>query len=278
MTLDARVFLGRLRSFRYHAIGRAGVAQIEQLAGHDAALDPPFLAVMDLGEIAGRGQQHLRRLGNLVLMTQKVRVREQIAGILPCVRRHGVEELPRIAALAVDRDARLRDREIGAAQSMRGAQRGFAVPREQPLLHARLVIGAAQIFRIALEHLLLDVSGEGVVAPGLAYEGLGGLDVALRDERARQHQEAHARLRRRAVEEAQRLCRLDVLDPQHRLRALAEHPEVRPARIAGDEGEEALAVSAAMIAAQNDPFNQLARHRIRDRGRDFGRLTGAAVA
>src|SRR6266404_3327846 len=117
-----------------------------------------------------------------------------------------------------------------------------------------------------------------MVAPGLAYKRLGGFDVALRDECARQHQAARARLRRRAVEEAQRLCRLDVLDPEHRLRALAEHPEVRPTGIAGDEAEKTPAVGAAMVAAQNDPFDEFTRHRIRDGSRNFGRLAGAAVA
>src|SRR5258706_869205 len=117
-----------------------------------------------------------------------------------------------------------------------------------------------------------------MVAPGLAYKRLGGFDVALRDEGGTQHQAAGAGLRRRAVEEAQRLCRLDVLDPEHRLRALAEHPEVRPTGIAGDEAEKTLAVGAAVVAAQNDPFDKFTRHRIRDGGRNFGRLAGAAVA
>src|SRR5260370_23943304 len=117
-----------------------------------------------------------------------------------------------------------------------------------------------------------------MVAPGLAYKRLGGFDVALRDECARQHQAARARLRRRAVEEAQRLCRLDVLDPEHRLRALAEHPEVRPTGIAGDEAEKTLAVGAAVVAAQNDPFDTLTLHRIPYAARHIVCLAGAAVA
>ena len=102
--------------------------------------------------------------------------------------------------------------------------------------------------------------------------------VALREERACQHQAAHARLRRRAVEEAQRLRRLDILDPQHRLGAAAKHREARPARIGGDEGEVALAAGPVAVAAQDDPFDELARRRVRDAGRDVGRLAGAALA
>src|SRR5260221_2272429 len=117
-----------------------------------------------------------------------------------------------------------------------------------------------------------------MLTPGLVYRRLGGLDVPVRDECERKQQAASARLRRRAVEEAQRVCRLDVLDPEHRSRALAEHPEVRPTGIAGDEAEKTLAVGAAVVAAQNDPFDKFTRHRIRDGGRNFGRLAGAAVA
>src|SRR5262249_3703024 len=54
--------------------------------------------------------------------------------------------------------------------------------------------------------------------------------------------------------------------------------EARPVRVRGDEGEEALAVAAAVIAAQSGPFDELARHRVGDRGGNFGRLAGAAVA
>ena len=166
-----------------------------------------------------------------------------------------------------------------AAPSRRAARsRGFVVPGEKSLLHARLVIGAAQELGIAVEHLLLDIGGQRIVAPRLAHQRARAFGVALREQRARQHQAAHARLRRRAVEEAQRLRRLDVLDPKHRLGAAAEHREARPARIGGDEGEVALAVDAVVVAAQDEPFDELARRRVRDGGRDAGRLAGAAAA
>ena len=199
MAFDARVFLGRLGPLRDHAVGREGVAEIEQLARHDPALDPPLLAIIDLGEVAGRGQQHLRGLGDLVLVPQKVRVQEQIAGVLARVRRHGVEQFPDIAGLAVERDVRLRDRDVAGTEPARGPHRRLVVAGEQPLLHARLVIGAAQELRITIERLLLDLGRERVVAPRLANERLGGFLVALRDERARQHQPPRPRLGRRSL-------------------------------------------------------------------------------
>src|SRR5262249_34002825 len=166
----------------------------------------------------------------------------------------------------------------GATQPTRCSQRRLVIRCDHSLFHARLVIVASQKFGIALEHLLFEFGGELVVAPGLADQRLGGFGVALRDERARQHHVARARLGWRVFEEAQDLRRLRVLVPKHRLRALAEHAEARPVRVRGDEGEEALAVAAAVIAAQNGPFDELARRRVGDRGGNFGRLAGAAVA
>ena len=203
---------------------------------------------------------------------------EQIAGVLARLRGHGVEQLPDVAGLAVERDVRLRDRDVGGAEPVRGAHRRLVVAGEQPLLHARLVIGAGQELRIALERLLLDLGRERIVAPRLTNECLGGFGVALRDERARQHQASRPGLGRGIFEEAQRLRRLDVFDPKHRLRALAEHADARPTRIGGDEGEIALAVGAGMLAAQDHPFDELARGRLGDRAGDLGRLAGAAVA
>src|SRR5262249_18326212 len=49
------------------------------------------------------------------------------------------------------------------------------------------------------------------------------------------------------------------------------------ARIGGDEGEKALAVGAAVVAAQDHPLDELAPHRVGDRGGSLGRLAGAAV-
>src|SRR5207302_8590430 len=107
---------------------------------------------------------------------------EQIARILACIGRYGVEQFPDIAGLADECDARLRDREIGAAEPARHPQRLFSIAGDQPLLHARLLIGATEKLRIALERLLFDLGGELVVAPGLADQRLGAFGVALRDE------------------------------------------------------------------------------------------------
>ena len=76
MALDPGVLLGRLGRLRHRLIGRAVIAGIEQLARHDPPLDPPLLRIMDLGELARRGQQHLGGLGGLVGAAQKLHLRK----------------------------------------------------------------------------------------------------------------------------------------------------------------------------------------------------------
>src|SRR5438034_913234 len=136
---------------------------------------------------------------------------------------------------------------------------------------------AAQRRGPTLEHLLLDLLGKRIIAPSLSHQRARAFGVALRMQRARKHNAAYARLRRRVIEEAYDLRRLDVLDPKHPLRALAEHAEIRPARIGGNEGEIALALGTVVVVAQDEPFHELACYRVRDAAGDLGRLAGAAV-
>lgn len=129
MALDPGVFLGRLGSIRHQQIRGSGIAKIEQFARHDPPLDPPFLPILEPGKLARYGQQHLRGFGDLVVVAQKVHLREEISGFEACVRWHGLQELLGIAGLAVERNARLRDRmpEIGPSGLMSGdGKRGVA--------------------------------------------------------------------------------------------------------------------------------------------------------
>ena len=233
---------------------------------------------MDLGKLARRGQQYLRGFGELVVVAQKVRPCEKISWVAACIRWHGLEQLLRIASLTVERNASLRDREVGGPQPPRGPQRSFVVQGKKSLLHAGLVIGATQELGIALEHLFLDIGRQRIVVPRLAHERARAFSIALREQRPRQHKSAHARLRRRAIKEAQRLRRFDILNPKHRFCATAENCEAWPARIGGNKIEIPLAACAVMIAAQDEPLDEFARCRLRYGFRDDGRLAGPRAA
>jgi hypothetical protein len=89
---------------------------------------------MDLSELAGGGQHHLRGFGDLALVAQNAHVRENVSGIVACFRRHRLKQLLGIAAFAVERCARLRDGNVGAPEPARGSHRGFVVGGKEPLL------------------------------------------------------------------------------------------------------------------------------------------------
>ena len=179
MALDPGVFLGRLASVPHDQIGRADVAEIEQLAREDAPLDPPFFGIVDLSKLVRRGEQHQCGFRDLVVLAQRVHVREQIAGIVARLSGNSFEQFLGVCGLAVERDARLRDREVGAPKPAGHAQRGFVVAGEQALLHARLVVGAGEKLGIVLDHLLFEIGSHRTVPPRLADLRPGTFDVAL---------------------------------------------------------------------------------------------------
>ena len=66
--------------------------------------------------------------------------------------------------------------------------------------------------------------------------------------------------------------------PQHRFGAAAQEADAWPARVGVDEGDVAGGTRAVAVAAQDRPFDQLARDRIVDALLDIGRLRGPAAA
>ena len=99
-----------------------------------------LLTVLGLGGPIGPGLL----FGDLVVVTQKVHPREDIAGVVTGLLRHGVEQLLGVAGLAVERNPRLRDREVRAPQPLRDTHGGFVVGGTKSPLHTGFVVVAAQ--------------------------------------------------------------------------------------------------------------------------------------
>ena len=278
MALDSRVLFCRLGSIADHQVCGSVIAAIQELARQDAALNPPFLRIVHVRSIVRGGEHRLRRFGDLVLMPEKMHAREDVAGILVGFGRYGIEQLGEVAALSVQRYVRASYGEIGAPEPMCCAHCSFVIGDKQSFFHSGLVVGAAQELGIALEHLALHVGGHPVVAPGFAHLRARCFGVSLRDERACEDKPAFGGLRRGVLEKAQDLRGFHVLVPKHLLRVAVEDCEARPGRVGGNEGKVAAASGAAVVAAQDHPFDQLARSGIGDAGLDLGCLAGAASA
>ncbi len=159
-------------------IGALGVALVEQLAGEQAPLDPPFIDIDQAPRVAWGIEHQLCRLGVILVAPVLLDPAENEAGIAVQFARHRVEHRFQIGRLAVGRQSRLRQRHVAGAEPLRRAHRDLAVIGVQRVVHPRLVIAAVQQCAELVEDCRLGVAGEGIAAPGLANQPLGIAAVA----------------------------------------------------------------------------------------------------
>ena len=98
------------------------------------------------------------------------------------------------------------------------------------------------------------------------------------DHHLRQREPALGRDRRFVLEPRPHRGVVATVVPQRGLDAPAQEGLRRPARIGRKEGAIALDRSAVVVAAQDQPFGEFARHRIRDRGLRLRRVGRLALA
>ena len=92
LVLGPVVFLARNGGIACDAIGRLEVAEVEQLAGNEPALDPPLVGIDGLRMIGRHGQDQLAGLGRPVSAAEKLDVAENVADIAMRFPRHCVEQ------------------------------------------------------------------------------------------------------------------------------------------------------------------------------------------
>ena len=107
-----------------------------------------------------------------------------------------------------------------------------------------------------IQNLDFEVAGEVVVTPSLANEILRVGAVAFQQQRASQRKLALGGERLVLAKIPAHDLRIEPFLPERRLRASAQHTDIRPARIVGDEGKIALEVD--LLAAQNCPLDHVA--------------------
>ena len=159
---------------------------------------------------------------------------------------------------------------------MRGAQAGVVVLGVEPRVHARLVVGGGKQCGKRGARLRFEVGGEAVAAPGFAHRGLRAGLIADGEERARERKSPLGAVRRLAAEKGDGRARIGALLPQRRFGMPPQSHDTRPAWIGGEECGVAREVDA-VVAVQDHPFDELAGHRIGDRGLDIGRVVLPAL-
>ena len=266
LVLGAVVVPARDGGVARDTIGGLGLAEIEQLAGNEPPLDPPLVGVDRLSVVGWNGQDQLGGLFRLVGAAEQLDAAEDVTDVAMRVRRHRVKQGGRVGGLLDHRDARVGDHRGVAAGAIGRAQPALGILRIEAHIHARLVVGGGDQVGEDVEHAAFELAREVVVAPGFAHQALRGGAVALQQERAGEGELALRGGRLVLAEEGAHEGRIGAVRPQRRLGAATQQPDGGPVRILRDEGHVAADADAiGLVAAQDRPFDQLARDRVGDR-------------
>ncbi len=179
--------------------------------------------------------------------------------------RHCSEQCVGIRRLPGDADARPGQGHLRAAEALGRAQRRIGIAAIEQHVHTRLVIAGRDERAEHVDGQVLGIARYRIAAPCVADQPLRAGAVAAREQRLGEREFALGGNRLLALEVGLDRGVLALVVPQRRFDAAAQEGLRRPARIGGDEGAVALDRSAIVIAAQIDPFAELARHGIANR-------------
>ena len=263
MLLAAIVLVRRCRGAVGDLVGELELLEVEQLAGNHPPLHPPLVGIDQPLRLARRRQQRVRGVGDLVGAAQPLNAAEQVARVVARRRRHCLQRRLGPRRLVDDRGAGLGDREFGRIEMARGAHAGLVVVGIEADIHPHLVVGRSDQTGERGAGLPFKVCGKTVVAPRFAHCRLRAGLVALREQGARERKSALGAVRPLAGEEGDDRLRIGALLPQRRLGAAPQRNEARPARIGGKERDVAGEIHVG-VAAQDHPFDHLARERVGD--------------
>src|SRR5262249_49849114 len=105
----------------HHAIGGFDIAEVEQLAGNEPALDPPLVGIERLSGVGQQRQDPIGGVFRLVGAAQILGAAEDITGVALCLARYRIEHCLGVGRLGDDGDARLGDDGSIAAGTVGGA-------------------------------------------------------------------------------------------------------------------------------------------------------------
>jgi hypothetical protein len=271
------IFIGRERSVAHDLIGGLELTQIEQLAGENTSLAPPFIRVLERHGRA-RGCQHQPGcVGKPIVTHQPMNAAQRIAQILARFGWHRVEQRERLGRVRRDRGTGLHDREVVASETARGAHRSRKILGADALVHACPMVLASQDLAERVERLGFNVFRQLLRPPSLANLAFGAVAVALGKQDPRERKPALA-ARRLAAREATHRRGVAPLLPQSPFRAPAQQADARPVRVVGNECRVPAETRFTGRVAQDQPFDELLGHRIADRFFDAGCFASFALA
>ncbi len=256
----------------HQPVGEIVVAPFNGAAGQQVAFGPPGLWPAHVG--GGLGDD-LQRPGVVTLAAAVAGAVEQQAGIVAQAGRDAGHRRVGVAAVAVERDARLNQGVVGVVEEgQHPADRGL-LPVPQQAVDAGLVVLRTQMGLVADEKGGLLLGGEGGVGPAGADQRNRALQAAGADQRVGIEQEALVGQRRVLPEPLQHLRRVEI--DRHGLFGLtAQWRLVGPVGVVADEGRD-VGKAAAARRRQHHPADDLGRQRIARLGGQLQRLVAPLV-
>ena len=108
--------IGRRRGIAHDRVGALGLIEIEQLAGENTPLAPPFVRVLKRHGV-GRGRQRQTGcLGNPIMTHHPANTAQCVAQILAGPGCNRIEQFERPGGIRRDRSTGLHDRKVVAAK------------------------------------------------------------------------------------------------------------------------------------------------------------------
>ena len=255
----------------HHRVGGPGIAAVEQLAGDEAALDPPFVPVGEHHRVAGDAGHHLGGLLGLAGVAQVLGAGEQVGRVAAQSGRHRLEQLAGRSGFGHHRDAGLDQSGVIRAGPLGGAARRLPALLEKSALHPVAMVLPGQDGPESLHELHLDILPEDVGAPSVAYDRGRILGQAVGREGLRQSKLAGRRQRTLGGEEgAHRRCGAPLGDHGF-LGPAAGHGAAGEVGIAAQEGDDAVEADRRAAEAQGQPLRHAA-------GRRFGQGGAHGIA
>ncbi len=287
MEIGAVIRIGRRRGLVHDAICGPDLAEIDELAGEDATLAPPFVSVLTLQILGRSGENQFDGCRNVsfgrhnaaadirarrVVAQQPVHTAQRVTQITARVAADRVQQRAALGGFRLRGAAGLDDRNVVVANAFGGARRGAKILGADAPVHARHMVGTGQHARKCREHGRFHFGRQWRRPPRRANLALGGGAVALPHLDTGERKPAGGAGRVIADESAHR-DGVGPRLPQLLLGAPAYERNARPVGIGTDEGGVPFQSGLGIRTAQQRPFDDFLRQRIAGGCRPRSRLT-----
>ncbi len=173
------ILVGRQRGVAHDLIGGLELTQIEQLAGENPPLAPPFIRVLQRQDLGPGCQHQTGRVGIPVVAHHPMNAAQGVTQILAGLGWNGVEQIERLGRARRDRGTSLHDREVVVSEPTRGTHRSRKILGADALVHACPMVVTREDIAERVERIGFGTFRQLIGTPRHAHLTLGAVTVAV---------------------------------------------------------------------------------------------------